>query len=396
MLQGLEKNPEHKLWGFFQLRGQQNYSTVFIENGINKTAFSYIKPTLEDQQSIQLARFRIGLRGSLNDDNKINYFLLSEFGENGITKPINYTQNNYLTDASLTIRYLPINIRIGKFKYAGSEEGLMARFTSPFIHFTTLSDQLMLERFIDTYISKPIQGVGAYRDSGIQLFKAYPMSKSSSITLSYMLGNGSGLAHKNINNNQFTHYGYVAYEDILGKGKGYRQESYKLYGWYQEGKRKLYSNGVAELYNRLRYGIGGTYFHNKLRIEAEYMKGKGMIFTGAKDLDSSIQKEIWNYEIKADIDNQADGYYVSSTYEPINKFEIIARYDEYNRMTNNSSAYREFKTFTTGCSYRFKGYDRLDINYAFNSIEAPHNKTANEILKSVGNLLSVQYTMVIK
>ena len=406
MLQGTQNKPSHNLWGFSQVRGQINSGDTVIQNGINKTPFSYIKPNLEDKRSLQLARMRVGLRGSLTSDNKINYFILSEIGENGITNPINHTQNNYLTDASVTLRHLPINIRIGKFKYAGSEEGLMSRFTSPFIHFTTLSDQLMLERFIDTnpsqtvaadtYLSKPLQGVGAYRDSGVQFFQSYPLSESSFLTLSYMLGNGSGLAHKNINSNRYTHYAYLSYEDVLGKGKGYRQESYKLYGWYQDGKRKLSANSSSKLYDRIRYGVGGTYFYKKLRLEAEYMKGKGMILTGAKDIDSRVEEENWNYEIKAGVQNEADGYYIASTYEIVDKIELIARYDKYNRMTNNDVAYRKFETITTGLSYRFKGYNRIDLNYSINSIKAPYNQTANDLLKASGSLLSLQLTMVFK
>ena len=54
-----------------------------------------------------------------------------------------------------------------------------------------------------------------------------------------MLGNGSGLEWENKNNNEFTHYGYLSYEKTLGKGKGYKLESFKFYSWFQKGKRGL-------------------------------------------------------------------------------------------------------------------------------------------------------------
>lgn len=405
-LQGTESKVSHIPWGFFQLRAQHNESQILEKDGFNKTPFAYVKPTLQNQSELQLARARAGIRGSLTDDNKINYFTLVELAPNGVNNPLGYQMHSYLTDASLTFKYLPVYVRVGRFKYAGSEEGNMARFVSPFIMFSTVGDQLMLERFIktsrndtvneDLYIAVPSHGVGAYRDSGIQFFKDIEINEKSFITLSYMIGNGSGLANENLNNNNFTHYGFASYENLLGKGKGYRTESLKLYSWYQAGKRQLYSNGESHMYDRVRYGLGVTYFLNKLRIEAEYMKGEGMIMTGAKDVNAKQKEETWKYSMRASSDNVADGYYMLSTYELFNHLEVIARYDEYKRMKNSDLEYREFKTLTTGLSYIFKGYDRLDFNYALNEGNAPHNPAADSILKSMGNLISIQYTMVIK
>jgi hypothetical protein len=268
MIQGIQAKPSHKLWGFTHLRTTNNEGDILVKSGINKTPFSYVGPDLEEQKALQIARLRIGLRGALDKQNRLNYFLLTEFGKNGISQPLGYYQKSYLTDASITFKHLPVFIRMGKFKYAGSEEGQMARFTSPFIYFTTLSNQLMLERFVDSSLSKPGQSVGAYRDVGVQLFQNYKMSDKQSVTFAYMLGNGRGLDHEVINSDQQTHYFYTAYQKNLGKGRGYHREAIKLYGWYQKGKRLL--QGAS--YDRLRYGLGGTYFADGLRIEAEYMR----------------------------------------------------------------------------------------------------------------------------
>ena len=397
MLQGTQSKSGHNPWGFAQLRYQDNSGDTFIKNGVNKTPFSYIKPTLTNNHELQVARARPGIRGSLDKENKINYFVLGEVAQNGVNNSLGTHTDNYLMDASITFKYLPLFIRAGRFKYAGSEEGNMARFVSPFIMFSTVGDQLMLERFLDTtspttpngdlYIAKPKEGVGAYRDTGVQLFQSFPVAKNSFLTLSYMLGSGTGIS-SNINSHNFTHYGYLSYEDILGEGKGYRQEAFKLYGWYQDGQR--------DLGRRIRYGSGFTYFHNKLRLEAEYMKGKGMIYTGAKDTDTNPNTQDWQYSMLASYENEADGYYLLSTYEPMKNIELIARYDVYNRMTNINSEYRKFQTITTGLSYIFKGYDRIDFNYSIHKAKAPYNSGANEILESFGNLLSIQYTILIK
>lgn len=398
-LQGTQKKAGHKVWGFLQIKGEYNSGDTIIDNGINKTSFSYIKPNLVNQSEVQVGRARFGLRGSVDDENKINYFLLTELAENGVNNPLGYHYDTYLTDASVTIKYFPLYIRVGKFKYSGSEEGLMARFVSPFINFTNVTNQFLLERHIynpdSNGLYKPSQGVGAFRDTGIQLFQRYPLDDKSNITVSYMIGNGSGTANYNVNNNNYTNYGFLAYEKKLGKGKGYNQESFKLYTWYQEGKRLLRVSSQNELYNRTRYGLGFTYYHNRLRIESEYIAGSGMIVTGAKDSDSKVSRDEWKYSIAASSDNLADGYYLSTIYEPFKNIEVMAKYDVYNRETNKKSVYRKFETITTGLSYRFKNYDRIDLNYALNSIKAPHNSVANELLNgSIGNLISLQLSLV--
>ena len=393
IIQGTEKKPGTHPWGFIQVKVENNEGNTLIKNGINKTPFSYIRPTLQNQAELQLSRLRLGIRGSFDDANNVNYFVLTELAQNGVNNPLGTYTPTYLTDASITLKYLPIYIRAGKFKYAGSEEGNMARFTSPFINFTSVSNQLMLERFVESRAGKPTQGVGAYRDTGIQLFKTFNLDDDSELSFAYMLGNGSGTQNYNVNANNFTHYGFVSYEGILGGGKGYRQESYKLYAWFQSGKR-LFEN---ELYDRERYGLGMTYFYNDLRVEAEYMAGSGMVVGGVKDRDTNAGNSDWVYSMNPEFKNKAEGFYVASTYRLFEPFEVLARYDQYNRLTNSDVLYRKFETITTGVSYIFSNYNRVDINYAFDTIAAPKNSAADAFLDTtVGNLLSIQLTMVFK
>ena len=401
MIQGTQKanSKEHHLWGFTQLKYTHNQGDIFEANGINKTPFSLVKPDLEKQETLMLSRLRFGLRGRLDDENKINYFILTEFGKNGITDPLGYRQESYLTDLSVTLRYLPVNIRIGQFKYPGSEEGWMAKFVSPFIQFTTLSDQLMLERFISvssvnntTYLGEPAHSVGAYRDSGIELFQQISLGGDAAFSYAYMLGLGAGLQMENVNDSHPTHYLYMAYEKILGDIKGYNTESFKLFGWYQNGKRKL----LDAMYDRIRYGIGFTYFDGLLRVESEYMWGKGMIFSGAKDIDPTPSNDLWQFQIEADDKNKADGYYIAAMYNVTPKIEAIARYDEYNRMTNVDLKERIFKNTTVGFSYKIKGPNRIDFNYTFAKAYAPHNSAAQSILDNSGDIARVQLTWVYK
>jgi predicted porin len=401
-IQALQPQAGDNLFGFVQVLGQKNYGDSVVQNGYKLSPFSYIIPDLRSQEAVQIQRARLGARGSLDSENKINYFLLTEFGKNGITQPLGYKQNNPITDASLSFRQLPFVVRLGIFRYPGSEEGMLAQNASPFINFTVLSDQLLLERFIatknssptnSTYLAKPKSGVGAYRDSGIEIFKEFTFGDKESLTLAYMLGNGSGRELENKNENHFTHYGYCAYEKKLGGGRGYLSESFKVYGWYQEGKRALYTLETPTLYKRIRYGVGATYYHNNLRLAGEYAWGEGMIFAGAKDTNNNPHEQIWQHEIWASKANKADGFYLLGGYTFFNSLSLLARYEQYHRLRNNNAQYRKFKTLTTALSYRIAPQHRLDFNYDKRAIEAPHNPNAQKVLQATGDIFSVQYTL---
>ena len=196
----------------------------------------------------------------------------------------------------------------------------------------------------------------------------------------------------NVNESHPTHYVYMADEKILGDIKGYNTESLKLYGWYQKGKRKL----LDELYDRTRYGIGLTYYDGLLRVESEYMWGRGMIFTGAKDTSSVPSNNLWQFEIEADENNKANGYYISAIYKLKTNIEAIARYDEYHRMQNVSEKERVFKNTTIGLSYKFEGLNRIDFNYTYAKAHAPYNSSAQAILNNVGDIARIQLTWVYK
>jgi hypothetical protein len=394
-------NNKPRFWGFIQVGYQKDYGTIFQKNGINKTPFVMLTPNVDTQSSFEVNRARLAVRGMIDKDNKFNYFFMTEFGEDGITSPAGHKVSNYLTDASITYRGIPyVNVRVGQFKYPGSEEGMRAVFASEYRNFSTAGAQLLLERFIPNnatedepglFQAAPTQSVGAYRDRGAELFHTAHLQKNVTLSLAGMVGNGTGLSSQN-SSGKLTYYGYVASEYLFGKGRGYFTESLKGFAWYQNGKRRLHN----ENYTRERYGAGVDYFHNGLRIDLEYVKAKGMIYNGAKDVDSDPYGVDWQFQIAADKKNVADGGYISAQYYVIpKKVELLARYDYLDRLTNLKAqgGERDFKTTTVGMSYHFKGPNRIDLNYAFRDITAPNNAKAQKVLDNCGNLLSIQATL---
>lgn len=407
------RNREPKIWGFIQANYRADYGSISVgADGKNKTPFSLLNPNVESQSGFNISRARLAARGMIDSDNKINYFLMTEFGNNGLTNLAGHSNvANYLTDASVTLKYIPFaNIRIGRFKYPGSEEGMQAVFVSPYVSFTTMTNQQMLERsvkdvglaqsgssaggaatthYTSTEVNNPI---GAYRDTGIEIFDTVNVSGNWDASYAYMYGNGSGTSSIN-SDEQGTHYGYLSLAQTYG-GKGYFTQAMKFYVWGQTGKRHLLSNGVNQIdATRTRYGLGMTYYRYGLRFEAEYMKAKGMIFTGAKDVDTNSHSEDWQFQFAVGDENEADGGYVNLQYEIIpKKVEIFGRYDFANRLTNDVKGERDFRTMTIGASYRFKGATRIDFNYAFKDAKAPGNANAQKVLDNMGNRLEVQVT----
>jgi len=404
-----------KVWGFVQANYRQDYGKIFIKNGSNKTPFSLLNPDLQDQSGLNVFRARLALRGMADNENKVNYFVMTEFGNNGINNLAGHKNvATYFSDASVTLKYIPYaKVRVGKFKYPGSEEGLQAVFVSPYVSFTTMTNQQLLERQIKNvgtaqtgaaaggastvhYTSTSIdQPIGAFRDTGIQIFDTVKVKDNWAVTYAYMYGNGTGISNMN-SNDQRTHYGYLALEDTYG-GRGYFTRCMKFYVWGQTGKRVLLSNNGTSLdkieTTRKRYGLGMTYYNHGIRFEAEYMKAKGMIFTGPKDTDADPLVNDWQFQYAFGEENVADGGYVNLQYEVMpKKVEVFGRYDYSNRLTNDVKGERDFRTLTLGASYRFKGATRIDFNYAFRNAKAPGNANAQKVLDNMGNRLEVQIT----
>jgi hypothetical protein len=373
MLQGTEPAGAGKrahVWGFIQAQYQKDDSKPNATDGYVPPKL--IGPNLDDQSQFNVNRARIGVRGTaLPLDSNVNYFILTEFGNNGITYG---ADGKHLTDASITLNHIKgARVRMGLFKYPGAEEGLQAIHVFDYINFTEVTNQLLLERFPqesdanqpasptpDADMNQYSRSVGAFRDVGIQIFDAF---KANDWEHSYalMYGNGNGLNFGDNDDNKDV-YLYWSSERVFG-GKGPRREGWKMFAWYQDGKRTNAFDKTQEQ-DRTRYGIGTKYLKKQFRVTAEYMKGEGMIFMGQ-------HRPRHNFNNK-----EADGWYLEGGwYIPGTKWELDLRYDTYTRDENfvnpapppPSSALgdkTEFNTITVGTQYHFNKKTRLNITYA--------------------------------
>ncbi len=413
MLQGTEPGGAEraKLWGFIQVQYQHDTSDPNAAGGYVPPKL--IGPDLESQSTFNVNRARIGVRGTpLPLDGNVNYFILAEFGNNGITSADNAVAR--LTDASVTLNHIKgARVRVGQFKYPGAEEGLQAIHVFDYINFTQVTNQMLLERFPNNSFTTdtppqtlpPAQSlsgfdkpVGAFRDVGVQVFDAFEVNDWEH-SYAIMMGNGNGLNFSDRDDHKDL-YLYWSSEMRFG-GKGARRDGLKMFAWHQNGKRSYDGNndGTVETYDRKRTGLGVKYLEKPWRATAEYMKGDGMIFNGPdKPSFGLVPPSVGNPNHPANgLKAEADGWYVEGGwYIPNSNWEIDARYDIYNRLTDTPFELK-FQTFTLGAQYHFNKKMRATLNWQmrdFEAIDFASGAGPNGNLDGVDDLFSVQVTAI--
>lgn len=414
MLQGTEpagESPRVNVWGFVQVQYQKDNSDACTNTTTCGAALNgyipakLIGPNLDSQEAFTVNRARIGLRGTgFPLDNKVNYFLLTEFGNNAITAG---DDNKYLTDASITLNHIKgARIRAGLFKTPGFEEGLQAIHVFDYVNFTTVGNQLMLERFpspgdvFDVPDPTPnasmnaySKAVGAFRDVGIQVFDTFGDDKFE-FSYAVMYGNGNGLNFSDNDDNKDI-YAYLSTEWIYG-GQGPRREGLKLFAWHQDGKRTNAFDRTLEQ-DRTRSGVGVKYLRKPFRVTAEYLTGEGMIFQGQHRPGPNPAGTVNDFNGIYN-NEEADGYYIDfGWYIPGTNWEIDLRYDSYTRGENhqNSAANDEstFDTITVGTQYHFNRKTRVNIEYADRDFKSD-TTAVNAQLEGVKGRFAVQLTHI--
>ena len=417
MLQGTEKPGQAaraKVWGFVQVQYQSDNSDANAAG--TYIAPKLIGPNLSSQSAFNVNRARIGVRGTgMPLDSNVNYFLLAEFGNNGITEPGKAFAK--MTDASITLNHIPgARVRTGLFKYPGAEEGLQAIHVFDWVNFTDVSNQLLLERipnqsYTANIAAQPIppttdlQGfddsVGAFRDVGIQVFDSFRVGSDKSWDLSYalMVGNGNGLNWSD-NNSKKDIYAYFSAEKVFGGSKGPFRNGMKFLGWSQSGVRSYDGNndGVSENYDRDRWGVGFKLKQPNYRFTTEYMSGDGMIMVGVANPSFGMGPGAGKPGAAGNgLLGEASGYYLEGGYRfGKSNFELDLRYDAYDRLEGDKFEVN-FATWTVGAQYFFNKKTRATLNYAardYNAPNFPDGKGPNAQLDGVDGRTSIQLTHI--
>lgn len=418
--------PAYKFWGFIQpqfvhntggaIEGVSAPPGLKAYNG-QTPLFNQVAPDQNSGDQFQVFRARPGVRGVIpGTDGKINYFLLGEIGNNGLTR----AKPAVFSDATVTFNYIPgARIRLGLGRLPMGEEAMTGVQVMDYINFSNVTDSLLNERFVLPYSTtrptSPILGVpmassqltgavGGFRDTGVEVYDWFKHGKWE-YTYALMLSNGNGLSFSDDNGSKDV-TGRLQASYVFG-GNGPKREDVTAYIWHQQGKRTF----AGTDYNREREGVGFKYLRHGLRFSGEYIQGKGMIFIGPNppfnDIGGTTAFEPVTLMALAD-SNKASGYYLESGWRFLPKWEADLRYDYLDRLSNSSYDERKFTTWTLGAQYFYSPKVRVTVNYAIRKLDVPADTTpglsgtavaqktqlddANTIAKSMGNQLSVQLT----
>lgn len=425
MLQGTEPTSaagRATVWGFLQPTYQKDYSDISTAPRPEPTR---IGPNLENQSQFQLLRARIGVRGTaMPIDDKVNYFIMAEFGQNGATDGGLYGERTpvRLMDASVTLNHIPgARLRAGLFKTPGSEEVLQGIVNFNYINLTWAANQLLMERYSRGVVSGNGDGVlspdefkwdssyGAGRDIGLELFDSFKVGGWEH-SYAIMAGNGNGLeagratfADGGSGAAAMDTYLYWSSEKVYG-GEGARREGWKSYIWSQSGERDFDAtdDGVSNptRHDRTLAGIGTHYRRGDWRLAAEYMQANGMIFQGPEKPFFGIQNSATVIDpANLDLDGKADGGHVDvGYYIPQSKWELDARYDVLHRSTDHANISADFSSLTGGVQYHLNKKSRITVNYEKREMKAldptaPVGALAKGAPK-VGDRLGLQVTVI--
>lgn len=423
-IQGLEpaNAPAYKIWGFLQptytyiraspIQGLQGGISGY--NGQQQIP-NLVGPDLEHTQNVQLQRARLGVRGILPIDDRINYFVLLEAGRNGITRQ----QSVVLSDASMTFSYIPgMHIRAGLFKLPTGEEALSpVHVDYNYINFTNVTDGLLNERDLTPKAgtvpaglagSSVMGSLSGFRDIGIEAFNTFRKNRWE-FGYAVMVSNGNNINFITDNNHSMDLTARFQTSYIFN-GAGPGRQDINAFIWRQEGKRTFSSVD----YDRIREGLGFKYLKDNLRFSGEAMKGSGMIYNGPNPPFNDIA----GANTPAPIDtvalqdyNKADGWYLEGGYKFMPNWRANLKYDVYHRLTNAEQAanQRNFKTWTLGGEYLMSKTTRFALTYEFRKAEVPNvgaikgagatttaqaQSNALTIADNLGDRISLQMTYI--
>ena len=230
--------------------------------------FNTLSPDRSSSNSFNLSRARFGMRGALpGTRNNVNYFLLTELGNNGITRladPGNGSASPQLTDASVTLRHFAgggsddiwepgVSLRFGQFQWPVVDEGLRGIMSYDYINFSEVTRQQVLERYVRANpgdLDSPNQlsgfdgSISSFRDIGVMAFDEIKLSEHWEGTWAVGLGNGNGINRSDNDDDKDVYLrAQTAYVfDGVRRG-GPRREDLKFFAWAQMGERYFDDNG---------------------------------------------------------------------------------------------------------------------------------------------------------
>ncbi|MBU2836029.1 porin [Acidithiobacillus thiooxidans] len=361
-----------------------------------------ISPGFSQSTTANILRARIMFRGNLNKH--ISYFFGGEFGDNGFT----HVRGGYqpgLIDGHFTFSYIPgAKIEAGLIR-APSAEGAMKGYMSyNFVLPSSVIGQLVQQRMynsgnpytlnpkLNAYLinSQESLGVNGYRYPGIMAFDWF---RNGPWEFSYgtMVGMYGTVAAGNQSNSPL--YAARLQEAYILGGKGPFRSDVQAGIWYQHASPELDNTS----YSMNRYGVDLQYLQGYMhqwgrQFRFQYIRGNGWI--SAPPAFSSfpgLQQPLTNTQLYPGSQNRANGYMLEAGLFLTKHIEANLRYDYYDRLPNDPTQQRIFKTWAIGLQYHFTPLTKIMAGYYFRTLNVPHQP--NPVADSISNVVDNEFAM---
>jgi hypothetical protein len=381
------KAPPIKLFGFIQPELALNTggpATGLVGTPLER--FEGVRPLYnragEGPASFGVRRARLAARGALpGSDNRVNYFIMAEFGVLGLTRSAPVV----LTDASVTLSYVPgARLRVGQFKLPIMDEVYgSVPAVHPFTNFSTTLVRLLLENPIrgDEYLG----GADGFRDVGAMVFDGFQGERWAG-SYALMVSNGSGINRL---------------DDDLAKDVAGRVELARVFSgerhdmWRQElragawgtyGRRSVAEDRV----DRIRFGGFAHAELDRVWTLIEVAGGRGA-------LDLGPQPPFPGEPVRMSADGAAWGLVAQSgvrlPYDEKGRVGLQARFERFEQLRDAPADHRVFLNATGAVEVSPARNLRFLLDYEHRTLRAPSGSDAARALAAgFGDRVTLQVT----
>ncbi len=390
--------------------------------------FNMVQPTSDQNSELYVQRLRLFERGSINPD--ISYYVGVEAGQNGY----DYSFGSYsprLIDANVVFsNYIPgVRFEVGNIRAPGPEGAMEGFMDFNLLDlFPTGIGQLMQPTFYNPSVhynqaaNNPagayavpganVSGNNGFRYPGVQAEDWFMVSPRTEVAYGLMLADYGRLFDQGTSNGPIV-AGRLQASYLLDDPnsklcdfcKRFFRNDLTGFVWAQQAHPSIM--GVASTMTRDGFGMtyrNGYMQRGGLDVKTEYFEGSGNIvapdaFNSFVPTPSTLNiNNLTNEIVYGGSENKAHGYSGSVGMFVNTNWELVARYDYYDRLPNLAAQERVFQETAAEAVYHISSMNKIVVDYISRSIGIPNvsavgNPTqqaaALAVTNSIGNQIDV-------
>ena len=396
-----------------------NYAanTVPIGPAAGQTAkFNLVQPASNQSSDLTLQRIRLFERGSITPD--ISYYVGVEAGQNAY----DYSFGKYsprLIDANVVFsNYIPgVRFEVGNIRAPGPEGAMEGFMAFNFLDlFPSGIAQLMQPTFYNpsvtyaqaannpagsyTVSSAHVSGNNGFRYPGVQAENWFMVTPNTEVAYGLMLADYGKMMEDGTSNGPIVAGRLQASYLLDQTSKRFFRNDLTGYVWAQQADPSIM--GVSSTMKRDGFGMtyrNGFMQRGGLDVKTEYFEGSGNIvapavfnsFTGSTPVQTN--EIVYNGS-----ENKAHGYSGSAGMFVNTNWELVARYDYYDRLPNIAAQERVFTETAAAAVYHISPFNKIVVDYINRSIGIPNpgaitagvqRNTAESVVNSIGNQVDI-------